>query len=57
MTRNCKLDPAQVAMGGGLYIYCAACHGVEPGLVRSARAGPAPIHVALNPDAFYTGRA
>ncbi len=48
-----KLDPKQVAMGGGLYIMCAACHGLN--LVSSG--APAPdlreSYIALNPDMFY----
>jgi quinohemoprotein ethanol dehydrogenase len=47
-----KLNPADVAMGGGLYIYCAACHGlnlVSPG-------APAPdlreSRIALNRASF-----
>lgn len=46
-------DPKRVAMGGGLYIMCGACHGLN--LISSG--APAPdlreSYIALNPDAFY----
>ncbi len=45
---------AQVAMGGGMYIMCGACHGL--GLISSG--APAPdlrtSYIALNPAAFYS---
>jgi quinohemoprotein ethanol dehydrogenase len=48
-----KLNPAQVAMGGGLYIMCGACHGLD--LISSGAPGPdlRESYIALNPDAFY----
>ncbi len=46
-------DPAKVALGGGLYIMCGACHGLN--LISSG--APAPdlreSYIALNPDEFY----
>jgi quinohemoprotein ethanol dehydrogenase len=48
-----KPDPAKVALGGGLYIMCSACHGLN--LISSG--APAPdlreSDIALNPDEFY----
>jgi quinohemoprotein ethanol dehydrogenase len=47
------LDPAKVAMGGGMYIMCGACHG----LGLNSPGAPAPdlraSQIALNPDLFY----
>jgi quinohemoprotein ethanol dehydrogenase len=48
-----KLDPAKVAMGGGMYIMCGACHGLD----LNSPGAPAPdlreSYIALNPDEFY----
>jgi quinohemoprotein ethanol dehydrogenase len=48
------LDPQQVAMGGAIFIACAACHGRNAVGVG----GPAPdlreSSIPLNPDAFWT---
>ena len=49
-----KLDPKSIAMGKGLWLACAACHG--KGAIGAG--GPAPdlreSPIALDPDAFYT---